>query len=53
VQRWWVQQRAIKECLIIKSGWAGFKIGLQGTTIKGEGPRVKLYVLEIFWVQNE
>jgi hypothetical protein len=25
-----------------------FKIGLQGTTVRGEGARVKLYVLELF-----
>jgi hypothetical protein len=39
---------AIKECLIIESGREGFKIGLQGTTVGGEGPRVKLYVSEFF-----
>jgi hypothetical protein len=25
----------------------GFKIGLQGITMRGEGPMVKLYVLEV------
>jgi hypothetical protein len=25
-----------------------YKIGLQGTTVEGEGAKVKLYVLEIF-----
>jgi hypothetical protein len=41
-------EKAVKECLIMESGRAGFKIGLQGTTVRGEGARVKLYVSELF-----
>jgi hypothetical protein len=29
-------------------GKSSFKIGLQGTTVGGEGARVKLYVSELF-----
>jgi hypothetical protein len=29
-------------------GKSSFKIGLQGTTVGGEGTRVKLYVSEVF-----
>ena len=32
----------------MESGRVGFKIGLQDTTIRGEDPRVKLYVSEVF-----
>jgi hypothetical protein len=32
----------------MESSRAGFKIGLQGTTVRGEGARVKLYVLKRF-----
>jgi hypothetical protein len=32
----------------MESSRAGFKIGLQGTTVRGEGARVKLYVSELF-----
>jgi hypothetical protein len=32
----------------MESSWASFKIGLQGTTVRGEGARVKLYVSELF-----
>jgi hypothetical protein len=32
----------------MESGRAGFKIGLQGTIVRGEGTRVKLYVSELF-----
>jgi hypothetical protein len=39
-----------KEWLIIESGWSSFKIGLQDTTSRGEGPRVKLYLLEVLLI---
>jgi hypothetical protein len=32
----------------MESGQAEFKIGLQGTTIRGEGVGVKLYVSKLF-----
>jgi hypothetical protein len=48
VRRSWGQEREVKECLIIESGQAGFKIGFQGTTVGGKGARVKLYVSEAF-----
>jgi hypothetical protein len=39
--------RASKEWPSMKSGWMGFKIGLQGILRRGEDPTVILYVSKI------
>jgi hypothetical protein len=44
---WRGQERVIKEWIIIERGRLGFKIGLQGIPMRGEGPTFKLYVSEV------
>jgi hypothetical protein len=42
------REKAVKECLIMESSQVGFKIGLQGTIVQGEGARVKFYFSKLF-----
>jgi hypothetical protein len=48
VRSLWGWEREVKECPIIEISREGFKIGLQGTTVGGEGTRVKLYISNFF-----